>query len=112
MKRERISVLFLSFSLLIGVAAGPFAREADAASVDVCGTVSVYVPATSLTSGALTVGGMPFVIAGGTSLSSSVQVGAHLCFDLTINGSGCPIAYETDTIASLAYPFATRFFAA
>lgn len=89
MKRQRISALFLTFGLLLSIGtAGPFAAKAEAARLDVCGTVSAYVPATILTPGAITIGGIPFVISAGTTLSSSVQAGANLCFGLTIDLSG------------------------
>jgi hypothetical protein len=60
------------------------------AAVDlrVCGAVTVYVPATALTAGVLTVGGVPLVVAAGTHLSTKVAVGANLCLALDLDLSG------------------------
>ena len=89
MKRSRISVLVLALSLFTAAAsAGPLAPAAEASSLKICGTVSLYVQATALTQGALTIGGIPYVISAGATLSSLVNVGANLCFDLNLDLSG------------------------
>lgn len=72
--------------MLVALAAATVAPSPARAAteVSVCGSVAVYVPATTLLNGVLLVGATPFVIAAGTSLDSSVAVGADLCFDLTL----------------------------
>lgn len=89
MKRTRIPVFVLALSLFAGaITAGPLAQPTDASSLKICGTVSLYLKATALTPGALTIGVVPYVIKAGTSLSALVKTGADLCFDLTLNLSG------------------------
>nr|MBA2374348.1 hypothetical protein [Chloroflexota bacterium] len=89
MNKSRITTMFLSFSLLIGlVAAGPLATPTQAASLKVCGEVQIYVKATAVTAGALTIGVTPLVIAAGTVLDSDIKVGANLCLALTLDASG------------------------
>lgn len=82
----------LAFSLLVLMAlaaSGAVPPPARAVTgVKACGPVAVYVPATALLPGALTVGSTPFVIAVGKTLDSSVAVGANLCFDLMLNLGG------------------------
>jgi hypothetical protein len=89
--RRRALTLILSTAVLGLSLVGGLGTPASArAAVDLrlCGTVAVYVPATALTAGALTVGAVPLVIAAGTTLSSQVAVGANLCFALDLNASG------------------------
>ncbi len=89
MKRNRLSILVLAISLFTATAfAGALAPSAEASSLKVCGAVSAYVKATAVTDGAITIGGAPYVIAAGTTLSSLVKVGSNLCFDLTVDLSG------------------------
>ena len=82
---RRLAALTLSLGLLLGLAGGPMAQPTNAASLKICGEVTVYVKATALGTGLLTINGVPLVIAIGASLPASVQVGADLCIDLTTN---------------------------
>lgn len=89
MNRYRAASFLLVAVLVAGFAsAGPAASPARAASLQVCGEVSVYVKATALLSGALTIGPSAFVISAGTTLPAEVQAGANLCLDLQLNLSG------------------------
>ena len=88
---HRRGFAFLSTAILAVSLVGGFGMPAAArGAVDLrlCGTVAVYVPATAVTAGALTIGSYPLVIAAGTTLSSQVAVGANLCFALDLNASG------------------------
>jgi hypothetical protein len=78
-------VLALGFGL---TAFGPAAPAARAASLQVCGTVSLYVQATTVLNGALTIGSSALVVAAGTTLPAEVQVGANLCLTLQLDLSG------------------------
>jgi hypothetical protein len=89
--RRRGFTFLLSTTVLVLSVAGAFGLPAPArAAVDlrVCGKVTAYVPATALTAGVLTVGGVPLVIAAGADLSSKVKVGANLCLALDLDLSG------------------------
>ena len=87
--RRRAAALFMVVAFGLGlIAVGPAAPTTQAASLKVCGTVTTYVQATALLNGALTVGSTALIIAAGTTLPSTVQVGANLCFDLTLDLSG------------------------
>ncbi|HXG25456.1 MAG TPA: hypothetical protein VNL94_01195 [Candidatus Binatia bacterium] len=61
------------------------AQPASASSLKICGEVTLYVKATILGTGLLTINGIPLVIAAGAVLPASVQVGADICIDLTTN---------------------------
>ena len=41
--KQRVSALILSLGLLLGMASGPMAQSTQAASLKVCGEVTVYV---------------------------------------------------------------------
>lgn len=82
---KRVTALFLALGLLAGMASGPMAQPARAGSLKVCGEVTVYVKATVLGTGLLTINGVPFVILAGASLPAAVAVGADLCLDLSTN---------------------------
>ncbi len=56
-------------------------------SVKVSGLVTVFVPATLLTTGSLTIGGHSYVIAPGTVILN-VSVGLNLTLELKLNSSG------------------------
>lgn len=85
---KRFAGLLLSLGLLLGLTGGPLAQPTNAASLKICGEVTVYVKATALATGVLTINGIPLVIAAGAALPASVAVGADLCADLTTNGAG------------------------
>ena len=85
---RRLAALSLSLGLLFGMAGGPMAQPASAASLKICGEVTVYVKATLLATGLLTINGVPLVIEVGTVLPASVEVGADICVDLTTNPLG------------------------
>jgi hypothetical protein len=85
---RRFATLLLSVGLLLGAASGPLAQPTRAASLKVCGEVTVYVKATTLATGLLTINGVPMVIAAGASLPASVAVGADVCVDLTTSLAG------------------------
>jgi hypothetical protein len=60
-------------------------------SVNVCGVVTAFTPATASAPGSITIGGQTFSIAPGTTLGFSAQVGQVLCADFTVTpgpGSG------------------------
>jgi hypothetical protein len=57
-------------------------------SVNVCGIVSAFVPATASLAGSITIGSQTFGIAAGTTFGPEVRVGASLCFDLPIATGG------------------------
>jgi hypothetical protein len=82
----RLSIAVLAISLVAG--AGLPAKADAAADLRLCGKVTAYVPATTLTAGVLVIGPVPFVVAAGTTLSSQVALGADLCFALGLNASG------------------------
>jgi hypothetical protein len=89
--RRRGFTFLLSTTVLALCVAGAFGMPAPArAAVDlrVCGNITAYVPATALTTGILTVGGVPLVIAAGADLSSKVKVGANLCLALELDLTG------------------------
>jgi hypothetical protein len=87
--RRRAAALFMVMAFALGLfAVGPAAPTAQAASLKVCGEVTLYVKATTLLNGALTIGSTALVIAAGTTLPSTVQVGSNLCLDLTLDTSG------------------------
>jgi hypothetical protein len=81
-----LSTTLLAVSIVGAIGMPPSARAA--VDLRVCGKVTAYISATSVTPGVLTVGGIPLVIAAGTSLSSKVAVGANLCLALDLNLSG------------------------
>jgi hypothetical protein len=54
------------------------------ATVNVCGIVTAFVPATGAAAGSITIGGQTFSIAPGTFFGSEVRVGESLCFNLPI----------------------------
>jgi hypothetical protein len=85
---KRLTALVLALGLLMGLASGPLAPPTRAASLKVCGEVTLYVKPTLLGTGLLTVNAIPLVIAAGVDLPASVQVGADLCLDLTTNALG------------------------
>jgi hypothetical protein len=93
MRRPKIFLLAAALAV-VGLASGqPRALEGPpparaATTVELCGTVSLYLKPTVLTPGAVTVGLVPFVLMPGTSVPSSVQVGANLCLRLTLNLTG------------------------
>ena len=82
--------LIFSLAMVAAVAASSAAPPPARADTElkVCGEVAAYTPATALLPGALTVGATPFLVAAGTTLGSSVAVGANLCFDLTLGLGG------------------------
>jgi hypothetical protein len=60
-------------------------------SVNVCGVVTAFTPATASAPGSITIGGQTFSIAPGTTLGFSAQAGQVLCADFTVTpgpGSG------------------------
>ena len=85
---RRFGALILSLGLLVGMASGPLAAPARAGSLKICGEVSVYVKATVLGTGLLTINGVPFVILAGVNLPASVAVGADVCLDLATSLAG------------------------
>jgi|GEM_PF-5367281 hypothetical protein len=85
---RRFAAFLLSLGLLVGVASGPLASSTRAASLKICGDVTVYVKATALATGLLTINDVPMVIAAGASLPASVAVGADLCVDITTSVGG------------------------
>ena len=93
--RTRIRLMFLAVllgTMVAGTAApgglaGPRTAQA-ATTIELCGTVAIYVKPTNLLPGAITVGVVPFVIKAGTSVPASVKVGANVCVRLTLDTSG------------------------
>jgi hypothetical protein len=85
---RRFAAFILSLGLLFGVASGPLASSTRAASLKVCGDVTIYVKATAVATGLLTINGVPMIIAAGVSLPANVAVGADLCLDLTTSVGG------------------------
>jgi hypothetical protein len=70
-------------------------------SVNICGLVSAYTPATASSSGSITIGGQTFSIAPGTTFGAEVRVGASLCFDLPIaSGNGGQISSPGSPVPS------------
>src|SRR5688500_8929699 len=64
--------------------------EAQSANVIVCGTVTAYVPPTSITAGLIVIGGQTVPIAAGTNLTGGgqISVGANLCLNGTLDAGG------------------------
>ena len=60
------------------------------ASVHVCGVVSAYTAATASSAGSITIGGQTIPIAAGTTIDGAglITLGADLCLNGTLNGSG------------------------
>ena len=93
--RRSLRVLTLTILLAImalraaspGGVANPGAAL-GATTVKVCGEVSLYVQPTALLAGALTVGGVAYVVAAGTVVPASVDVGADVCLEMKVNASG------------------------
>jgi hypothetical protein len=79
------------FLVLSALIAGyqPAARAQISTTVQVCGTVTVYVAATQVGVGAITIGGVPYVIAAGTALqgAENIHIGAEMCLTATLNAS-------------------------
>ncbi len=67
----------------------PEARAQVSVTIQTCGVVTLFVPATALTPGAITIGLVPYVIAPGTTLAgqADAQVGAHMCLSATVNAA-------------------------
>ena len=82
---KRFAGIVLSLGLLLGLNGGPMAQPTHAASLKICGEVTVYVKATVLGTGLITINGIPMVIVAGANLPASVAVGADICVDLTTN---------------------------
>ncbi len=55
---------------------------------NVSGTVTAYVKATASTNGYITIGGVKYIIKAGTTLPSTIKVGAYVNLTLTLNASG------------------------
>jgi hypothetical protein len=85
---RRYGALILTLGLLLGMASGPLAQPARAGSLKICGEVTVYVKATVIGTGLLTINGIPFVILAGVNLPASIGVGADLCLDLSTSLAG------------------------
>jgi hypothetical protein len=66
-----------------------------AVHVEVCGTVSTFIAPGTLTPGAVTIGGVPFVLATGATVDASVHAGANLCADLTLGADGKVVGIDT-----------------
>ena len=81
-----ISVLVLMVAVLAGF--GAPASALGATHLRLCGRVNAYVAPTALLPGAVTVGPTALVIVAGTDISSEVEVGANLCFDLQLDTAG------------------------
>jgi hypothetical protein len=81
-----ISVLVLIMALVAGF--GTPSTAMGATHLRLCGRVNAYVPPTALLAGTVTVGPATLLIAAGTDVSSQVEVGANLCFDLEIDTAG------------------------
>jgi len=82
----RISVLVLMMALVAGFGAPSPAMGAT--HLRLCGRVNAYVAPTAFLVGTVTVGPTTLLIAAGTDVSSKVEVGANLCFDLEIDTAG------------------------
>lgn len=54
-------------------------------TVTVCGVVSAYTPATTSTTGSVTINGTTLILAVNSSLSSAIVVGTNLCLVATLN---------------------------
>jgi hypothetical protein len=85
---KRVTALVLSLGLMAGIAYGPLAQPTQASSLKVCGNVTVYVKATAVATGQLTINGILLVIVAGANLPASLAVGADVCVDLTTNALG------------------------
>jgi hypothetical protein len=85
---KRVTAFVLTLGLLLGLASGPLAQPTRAASLKICGEVTLFVEPTILASGLLTINAVPLVVAAGVDLPASVDVGADLCLDITTNGAG------------------------
>jgi hypothetical protein len=80
-------VLALVVAMSLWLVALTTPATAAAANLTVCGKVVAYVPATSLTAGALTLGAVPLVVAAGVDLPSTVRVGANLCLQVRLDSA-------------------------
>jgi|GEM_PF-1966369 len=67
----------------------PTSASADS-SINVCGVVSAYAPAGTVTPGSITINGVTFPIAPGASLGNAnlITGGANLCLSATLNPAG------------------------
>lgn len=67
----------------------PVANGQISVTLEVCGVVTVYVPASQLLPGLITIGAVPHVIAAGTTLAGheDIQIGADMCLSATLNVS-------------------------
>ncbi|HUG47087.1 MAG TPA: hypothetical protein VMP67_01610 [Candidatus Limnocylindria bacterium] len=91
----RLRILVVAVLLATLVAAIPGGRGMvgpepvrAATTIEVCGTVTLYVAPSALLAGALTINGVAYVIAAGTTVPSAVEVDAYLCLRLTLDASG------------------------
>jgi uncharacterized repeat protein (TIGR01451 family) len=59
-------------------------------TLDICGVVTAYVPATTTAPGSITIGGQTFPIAIGTAIGNATLItsGANLCLEGSLNGFG------------------------
>ncbi len=89
-----VAVLLGSTCLLGGSGSGAQASAlagqfSPLTSVNLCGAVSAYTPATLLTTGSVTIGGQTLVIAKGAVLTGvAVLLGSNLCLSAQLNASG------------------------
>ena len=80
-----IALLILSLATV-----APAARGQVSATIQVCGVVTVFIPATAVTVGAITIGGVPYVIAAGTTIEgqANIEVGIDMCLTATLSVTG------------------------
>jgi hypothetical protein len=55
-------------------------------TLNICGVVTAYVPASGTTAGSLTINGTTLVLAANSSLSSAITIGLNYCLVATLNG--------------------------
>ena len=85
--RHLIAVAALLAIFAAGSAAAPTATR-GAVDLRICGTVTAYVPPTTLLPGALTIGSTVLVVQAGTAVPASVQAGANLCLEIDLDAAG------------------------
>lgn len=98
------AIVLLALVPAVGLPGLAAAQVGGSATVSVCGPVTVYTAANALVPGAITVGGVPFVIAAGTNLvgAGTLGVGSNVCLQATLNASGQISAGTVSANASTA----------
>jgi hypothetical protein len=76
-------------------------------TLNICGVVTAYTPATTSTVGTVTINGTTLVLAPNVTLSSAISIGLNLCFVVTLNTLQQATAVAVSVNAATVTPTAT-----